>query len=436
MENPALLGKEASAELDDVTQRFPFFQSAQLLYIKSLHNENNFLYNNQLKVAAAYAVNRKVLYDLITSKPSSNDESKQEAVSSKQEAVSSKQSQEITQSEIETAGLKTSIPIPADTTKNKEIVQPEFPKKKLTNDPDEWESGMMRQLQLLHHWQTSPEEILRQRLKEIDEEKRKAEDGRQKAELKTEPIREEEKPTATDEINTLLYVLVEPSSEDVSTPADETAVAETENQNWEIKELEEITLNTEPVEIPEDKVEQEIIREAITSSIELEVDDTLPSLEELTGIPKEQKELKPELPKFEEKKPVPRIQQEEEKTGEPVKSSEEPSFTEWIVALKKAEAEAETPKLQKKDDKLIDRFIQEQPRIQPSKTAFYNPVNMARKSVQDSDEFLTETLARIYAKQGNIPKAIRAYQKLSLKFPEKTAYFAALIEELKRTPTK
>ncbi|MGL5890600.1 MAG: hypothetical protein ACRC3B_11980, partial [Bacteroidia bacterium] len=69
-----------------------------------------------------------------------------------------------------------------------------------------------------------------------------------------------------------------------------------------------------------------------------------------------------------------------------------------------------------------------------NKNKFYNPVNMAKQSVQESDEFITETLARIYVKQGNLSKAIRAYQKLSLKFPEKSTYFAALIEELKRTP--
>src|ERR1700749_451165 len=68
MSQPGNLGKDASAQLDTLTQTFPYFQTAHLLYIKSLHNENSFLYNNQLKVSAAYVTNRKVLYELITKK--------------------------------------------------------------------------------------------------------------------------------------------------------------------------------------------------------------------------------------------------------------------------------------------------------------------------------------------------------------------------------
>ena len=62
MKDPVVMGKEATAQLDTLTQTFPYFQTAHLLYIKSLHNENSFLYNNQLKIAAAHATNIKVLY--------------------------------------------------------------------------------------------------------------------------------------------------------------------------------------------------------------------------------------------------------------------------------------------------------------------------------------------------------------------------------------
>jgi cytochrome c-type biogenesis protein CcmH/NrfG len=49
---------------------------------------------------------------------------------------------------------------------------------------------------------------------------------------------------------------------------------------------------------------------------------------------------------------------------------------------------------------------------------------------------VTETLARIYEKQGNLPKAIDAYYRLALKYPEKGAYFAALAKVLEEQSTK
>ena len=46
-------------------------------------------------------------------------------------------------------------------------------------------------------------------------------------------------------------------------------------------------------------------------------------------------------------------------------------------------------------------------------------------------DFCTETLAQIYADQGYPDQAKQIYSRLSLRFPEKSAYFAALIEKLK-----
>jgi len=86
----------------------------------------------------------------------------------------------------------------------------------------------------------------------------------------------------------------------------------------------------------------------------------------------------------------------------------------------------------KSNNDLISDFLTKKPaaiRIKPSAN---QGVEMPKSSEEDSDEFITETLAKIYIKQGYWQKAINAYQKLSLKYPEKNIYFANQIEQVKR----
>lgn len=55
---------------------------------------------------------------------------------------------------------------------------------------------------------------------------------------------------------------------------------------------------------------------------------------------------------------------------------------------------------------------------------------LAAESVQVNDEVVSETLAKLYVKQGLIDRAQAMYEKLSLKYPEKSIYFAAKLKEL------
>ena len=89
-----------------------------------------------------------------------------------------------------------------------------------------------------------------------------------------------------------------------------------------------------------------------------------------------------------------------------------------------------TPKkLSRKE--LIDKFITENPSISRPKAEFYNPLTVAQNSIIDQENIVSETLAKIYEQQGYVEKAISIYEKLSLKYPEKSRYFAAQIERLK-----
>ncbi|MDB4925724.1 hypothetical protein [Mucilaginibacter sp.] len=84
----------------------------------------------------------------------------------------------------------------------------------------------------------------------------------------------------------------------------------------------------------------------------------------------------------------------------------------------------------RKEDKIIERFIQEEPQIKHPSGIKLDNENKAKKSSEDKDELVTETLARIYTEQMLYHKAILTYKKLMLKFPEKSLYFASQIEQL------
>jgi hypothetical protein len=81
---------------------------------------------------------------------------------------------------------------------------------------------------------------------------------------------------------------------------------------------------------------------------------------------------------------------------------------------------------------LIDKFIIANPRIEPQKDKGYLPNDDKSKPfLEESGGLVTETLAKIYVNQGYYSKAIDIYEKLSLKFPEKSSYFASQIEKVK-----
>ena len=97
--------------------------------------------------------------------------------------------------------------------------------------------------------------------------------------------------------------------------------------------------------------------------------------------------------------------------------------------MKKKQTKKDEKKLSKAE--IIDKFIAENPTISRPKQEFFNPISAAQESVIDQENIVSETLAMIYEKQGYFEKAISIYEKLKLKYPEKSIIFAGQINVLK-----
>ena len=113
---------------------------------------------------------------------------------------------------------------------------------------------------------------------------------------------------------------------------------------------------------------------------------------------------------------------------------EEYSFSEWL-ALSKVKRINRTPKPNTKQ--LIDNFIDKKISIsKPKKTTFFNSIDVAKESLIENESLITPTLAMVYLEQGHYDKAILAYKKLCLKYPEKNSLFANQIKLINKLKEK
>ena len=104
---------------------------------------------------------------------------------------------------------------------------------------------------------------------------------------------------------------------------------------------------------------------------------------------------------------------------------EENSFVEWLKLsnLKPIDRSNEIEK--------IDKFISVKPKISIESNN-ENSINNKSSDTVIQDDYMTETLAKLYLNQKNYEKAIQSYKILILKFPEKSSYFANQIKNIKK----
>ncbi len=83
-----------------------------------------------------------------------------------------------------------------------------------------------------------------------------------------------------------------------------------------------------------------------------------------------------------------------------------------------------------RQQRIIDRFLEQNPRIRPGAERNVDEGDMAAGSIEDKADLASETLAEVLLKQGKKEQAIMIYNKLSLMFPEKSSYFAKKLEHI------
>jgi len=299
------------AEIKQVIEEYPYFQTAHLLYLKSLHSNDSILYSKQLKRAACYVNDRSLLFKLIKGMHSAHRPGLLTAESplpiKKQEAAT-----------LSSTGVAEDLKKEREGNDN-EVGTEEKPKEKLN-------------------------ELILRRLKEIEE--KNSADLELETELKSETF--------------------------VSQTAD--GDADLLGFDYSIEES-----VREPVANKKTGKDSKFVPQSIEYIHSLE--------QKLSLAGKDYFEI--------------------DKENEEPKSSSQ--------------------------DKLIDAFLEKQPRIAPKRP---EPSDLENEDISKSSvaeaEIMTETLAKIYMKQKQYEKAIKIYETLALKYPQKSIYFADQISQIKK----
>ena len=116
----------------------------------------------------------------------------------------------------------------------------------------------------------------------------------------------------------------------------------------------------------------------------------------------------------------------------PSENGENEALFTWLRSVSDIEVEPDqetTESVQPSLD-LIEKFIATEPRITPGKVEQYTGVSFAKDSLEENFDWVTETMAKLYATQGKIDRARKAYKRLIELHPEKKIHFENQLKAL------
>lgn len=110
-------------------------------------------------------------------------------------------------------------------------------------------------------------------------------------------------------------------------------------------------------------------------------------------------------------------------------------YTAYLLQMEDAEPEPIAPAPPQRRSDLLDDYIERTPaRIELKENPEYEPQALAEDSPEAplEEDCFTETLARIYIRQGKYEKAVEIIRRLNANFPQKNTYFADQIRFLEK----
>ena len=111
-------------------------------------------------------------------------------------------------------------------------------------------------------------------------------------------------------------------------------------------------------------------------------------------------------------------------------------YVSYLLEIENEEQNEPTDTPQMKGQSLIDKFINDEGGkiVLKEEPEFVPEIEIADEDDEnETDEgYFTETLAKIYIKQGRYTKALEIIQRLNLNYPKKNAYFADQIRFLEK----
>ncbi len=445
IKNPTHLYQITYQELKTMVVQYPYCQNLRYLLLKKSQLEGHQDYQRNLQLAAAYAVNRNHLYNLI--------HNKQEGA----EAFDFLELKEIDELEIirdENADefLDLSDSFKANQKGDNDhfdfpLIQEEnevFTFEEVLEKPEEFTFDYLpASFEIAGLYPTEVEELLPEEEKVLlpnnsnllGETKRYFEDTGLIPEILEEDFITRNLPlvnvfSINGEIEVYLqkYIALEPKHEIVEKPL-ELAVRQLFDVNESVEsylskrseerlieeEIEKTLFDLQQKQVKEkmkDKVAFEITNEEVLNQQSKHIKEKVDSIPSTTAESRIQPEPKISFSSWLQqlKAPTPTFKVVE-KSEDKIKNKKKPRESKRLEKL-----------LRTKNKTLKPKKLSRKKRI----------VAMAEESLKLNKEVFSETYAKILAQQGKYKKAIKMYKRLSLIFPKKNTYFAAEIEKLKK----